>query len=197
MSKIKILHFELDNNLGGIESFLLNLYKEIDRNVFQFDFITQSDKPALENDFLELGANIFKISKVKNTLQYKKDILKIMTNGYDIIHVHKNSLANIIPLYCANEQKIPVILHSHNTRPSVGKMTYILHQFNKNKAYKIVNEHFACSSEAGKWMYGNLPYDIVRNGILANRFKFNQLVRSNTRRLLEIPENALDRKSVV
>ena len=52
MSKIKILHFELDNNLGGIESFLLNLYKEIDRNVFQFDFITQSDKPALENDFL-------------------------------------------------------------------------------------------------------------------------------------------------
>ena len=152
MSKIKILHFELDNNLGGIESFLLNLYKEIDRNVFQFDFITQSDKPALENDFLELGANIFKISKVKNTLQYKKDILKIMTNGYDIIHVHKNSLANIIPLYCANEQKIPVILHSHNTRPSVGKMTYILHQFNKNKAYKIVNEHFACSSEAGKWM---------------------------------------------
>lgn len=190
MGKIKILHFELDNNLGGIESFLLNLYKEIDRNVFQFDFITQSDKPALENDFLELGANIFKISKVKNTLQYKKDILKIMTNGYDIIHVHKNSLANIIPLYCANEQKIPVILHSHNTRPSVGKMTYILHQFNKNKAYKIVNEHFACSSEAGKWMYGNLPYDIVRNGILANRFKFNQLVRSNTRRLLEIPENA-------
>ena len=30
MSKIKILHFELDNNLGGIESFLLNLYKLIE-----------------------------------------------------------------------------------------------------------------------------------------------------------------------
>ena len=71
MKKIRILHFELDHNLGGIEMFLLNLYKEIDRNLIQFDFITQSDTPALENDLKDLGANIFKVSNSNNVLKYR------------------------------------------------------------------------------------------------------------------------------
>ena len=35
MKKIRVLHFELDENLGGIETFLLNLYKQIDRDNVQ------------------------------------------------------------------------------------------------------------------------------------------------------------------
>ena len=41
-NKIKVLHLELDEHLGGIESFLYNLYNAIDREKVQFDFVSRS-----------------------------------------------------------------------------------------------------------------------------------------------------------
>ena len=52
MKKIRVLHFELDENLGGIETFLLNLYKQIDRDNVQFEFVTTAKEAALEEQFL-------------------------------------------------------------------------------------------------------------------------------------------------
>lgn len=190
MRKARILHFELDSNLGGIESFLLNLYKEIDRDAIQFDFVTQSDTPALAGEFLSLGANIYKVSSAKNVYRYQHDIQKLLLNGYDVVHVHKNSLANIVPIYCGVKADIPVFLHSHNTKPSMGKITYLLHEINKFKAYKMTEEHFACSSEAGHWMYENKGFTIARNGIIAERFKFEYSKRIEKRKELLIPEDA-------
>lgn len=190
MRKARILHFELDSNLGGIESFLLNLYKEIDRDAVQFDFVTQSDTPALADEFLSLDANIYKVSSAKNVCRYQHDIQKLLLNGYDVVHVHKNSLANIVPIYCGVKADIPVFLHSHNTKPSMGKITYLLHEINKFKAYKMTEEHFACSSEAGHWMYGNKSFTIARNGIIAEHFKFEHSKRIEKRKELLIPEDA-------
>lgn len=190
MRKVRVLHFELSENVGGIESFLLNLYKEIDRDVVQFDFITQSDTPALARDFYSLGSNIYKVSSARNVYKYWHDIRKILLSDYDVIHIHKNSVANIIPLYCGVKAGVPIFLHSHNTMPSVGKITFLLHKINKFKAYKMAEEHFACSSEAGYWMYGNKNFTIVRNGIVTELFKFDYSKRNEKRKELSIPEDA-------
>lgn len=190
MRKIRVLHLELSSSIGGIESFLLNLYREMDRNLIQFDFVTQSEKPALQQEFLDLGANIYRVSSIKKLGDYQKDIRKIVASGYDVVHVHKNSLANIIPLFCGKKENIPVFLHSHNTKPSAGKFTYILHEINRDKAYKMTREHFACSTDAGKWMYGDKSFTLAKNGILVERFKFDEQKRRLARKKLEIQENA-------
>lgn len=43
--KIKVLHLELDEHLGGIESFLYNLYNAIDRE--KFNLILYQDQIIL------------------------------------------------------------------------------------------------------------------------------------------------------
>ena len=123
MDRIKILHFELDKNPGGIESFLLNMYSKIDRKRFQFDFVSRYNNPAKAKELQTLGGNIVKVSDLKNPLAYYKDVKKVLLSGYDIVHIHKNSAANIIPIVIAHKvSRLKIIVHSHNTSPSVGKL---------------------------------------------------------------------------
>lgn len=60
-----------------------------------------------------------------------------------------------------------IIVHSHNTAPSKGKLTKLLHLVNRSKIYKCSDIHLACSDAAGKWMYGDKVYEVVRNGVVA------------------------------
>lgn len=185
MKKIKVLHLELSENTGGIEVFLYNLYSHIDRDQFQFDFITQSDAPAKENEFKDLGGHIIKISSYKHPVRYYRELKTVMERGYDIIHIHKNSAANILPVVIANiVGNATVISHSHNTSPtSGGRISLLLHKVNRGYLYKAIKYHLACSQEAGKWMYGsNKEFHVIPNGIDTKRFAFNQQTRNLYRR---------------
>ncbi len=190
---IKILHFELDKNVGGIESFLCNMYSEIDRNNFQFDFVTRCEHPAKEKELHALGAHIYKVSSQKNILAYMKDIRTIIGNGYDIIHIHKNSAANIIPFIVAaySDKQTKVVAHSHNTAPSVGGFTPILHTINRPILWKLSDAHLACSNMAGEWLYGrNRKFQVISNGIITKKYIYNEEINNELRRTLDIPESA-------
>lgn len=191
--KIKVLHLELDEHLGGIESFLYNLYNAIDREKVQFDFVSRSDNPAYKSELTELGANIFKVYSFKNPFKYMNDLKQIIKNGeYDIIHIHKNSAANILPFCVTNKFKnMKVFVHSHNTKPSVNGCTSVLHNINKKFLYDSANKHFACSQVAGEWMYGkNIKFRVLRNGIITSKYRFNKEKRKIKRQELNIPNSA-------
>ena len=190
MNKIRILHFELTENIGGIETFLYNLYSTIDREKFQFDFVTTAEKPAYGNEMKKLGGNIYQISSYINIVSYKKDIRNLLKNKYDIVHVHKNSAANIIPLLEAKrEGHSLIIIHSHNTAPSKGKISRLFHKINKNTLYNIADYHLACSEIAGHWMYGNKKYETVKNGIDVEKFLFESNKQESIRKELGIAES--------
>lgn len=192
MKKLKVLHFELDKNLGGIETFVLNLYSQIDREKVQFEFVTTTDEPALGEQLKKLGGIIHKVSPYKKLNNYKKDIEALLDNDYDIVHIHKNSAANTVPLVLSKKHKVPVIIvHSHNTSPSVGKASMLLHKLNKGYLNKTAKYRFACSSEAGRWLFGENSYEVMANGILTKRFMFDQSKRAVKRQELGIPSNAL------
>lgn len=187
MGKIKVLHFELTENVGGIETFLLNLYRQIDRDKFQFHFVTTATVPACKKQLEELGGVIHKVSTAHEVSHYINDVRKLLMDNFDIIHFHKNSAANILPLVEARKVNSSlIIVHSHNTAPSKGKITTFLHWANRSKLYKYSNVHLACSDIAGKWMYGNKEYEVVRNGIIAKKFLFDMSKREKIRSELEL-----------
>lgn len=178
MKKIKVLHFELSEQIGGIESFLLNLYSNIDREQIAFDFVTTSKTPALRKELEQLGGRIYGISSYCHFFNYKKDIKKLLfQNQYDVVHIHKNSAANIVPFDIVSKvnEKPVVIVHSHNTAPSIGKFTKLLHYLNRDRMFKISDYHFACSKKAAKWMFGDLHQKnicIIPNGIEMKKFVY-------------------------
>lgn len=189
MEKVKVLHLELDVHMGGIESFLYNLYSQIDRERVQFDFVTRSNRPAMESELRELGAKIYRVSSYKNPLAYMRDLNAVIENGYDVIHIHKNSAAVILPFIVAHKHKNSrVFVHSHNTAPSKGKVTTILHQINKKSLYELSDIHLACSDVAGKWMYGDRKFEVVRNGIDTDKFRFDKNRRDVKRRELNVSD---------
>lgn len=77
MKKIRVLHSELNGELGGIESFLYNVYRFIDKEKVEFDFLTISDTPAYGEE-LKTGSTVYKVPKHINFLGYYFAIDKIL-----------------------------------------------------------------------------------------------------------------------
>lgn len=193
MRKIKVLHLELSDNLGGIESFLYNVYSVIDKSKVQFDFVTRSYKPAKGDELAELGAGIINISNYSHPFRYMKELRNIVSEGeYDVVHIHKNSAAIILPFYLLrNDKNVKVFVHSHNTRPSIKGVSSVLHRINKDYLYKHSSEHLACSQVAGEWLYGKKrDFAVIKNGIITNKFLFDKGNSEIIRKELNIPDDA-------
>lgn len=190
MKKVRVIHFELDKNIGGIEIFLLNLYKQIDREKVQFEFVTTVDHAALEEQFISLGGIVHHVPKYKNIIGYCQNIERLLQRNVDFVHIHKNSAANVIPLVIAKKCGVKnIIVHSHNTAPSVGKASRFLHRLNKKYLNEVATKKFACSAAAGKWLYLDDDFEIVPNGIITDDYQFDNNLRIKKRKELFIDDN--------
>ena len=192
MKRIRVLHSELNGELGGIESFLYNVYRFIDKEKVEFDFLTISDTPAYGDKFKKMGSTVYKVPKHINFLGYYFAIDKILREGnYDIVHIHKNSAIDILILKVLQRfPNIKVVVHSHNTFPSVGGKLEKLHKFNRKYLYDNADYRLACSDNAGKWMYGNGAFEIIKNGIDTKGFRFCTEYGEEIRAMYGIPMNA-------
>ena len=87
----RILQIGMTSNYGGIESFIMNVYRNIDRKKFQFDFINMEtdDKPiAYSDEIKSLGGKIYKIPGRRENIKENRNQLKkiIQENNYDFVH---------------------------------------------------------------------------------------------------------------
>lgn len=60
---IRILQWGMSPNRGGVESFMFQLYRMMDHDLVQFDFLASHDAPKLayEDEVKALGANIYRV----------------------------------------------------------------------------------------------------------------------------------------
>lgn len=173
---IKVLHIFASLNTGGVESFVMNLQKALEKDDVQFDFLLRSKQNDIDKIkyFHENGSKIYITDSwpqhmIHNHMQMKQFFNK-HGQEYDFIHVHANALIYILPvLFAEKYTAIRIILHSHNTSTKEKWMQHI-HNINKLriKRYQIIK--LACSLEAGKWMFGK-GYQVIPNGIDTDRFK--------------------------
>ncbi len=191
--KIRILHVLLTSNFGGIESLLCDIDNDIDKNKFQLDFIANG-KAEYQKKILNNGSNIFFVPSEKNLILYKKAMLNIMNQNYDIIHFNKNSLANCLPIIWATKlKKRPkIIIHSHNTSPSINNVVLReLHKVNRRLIRNIPDYRIACSELAAKFMFNQDKATILKNGIDTKRFEFSSKNRNEIRKQLNISLNTV------
>lgn len=196
MKKIRIIAFELQKSIGGIETFLINLYQNLDKKRFQLDFVTDV-KNINELPYVQKlkGANIYTIPGAKNPVKYIKKINSIFDRGYDIAYFNKNSAANVLPIYLAKKNKniSKLIIHSHNTNPSRRNLFLVLlHYFNKRYLNNAGDAYIACSNNAGKWLFSdNTKFLVVKDGINVKKFIFSECNRVKIRDKYNISISAM------
>lgn len=185
---IRVLHSVSNMDRAGIETMLMNYYRNIDRTRFQFDFLCNKAKiGAYEEEIQKLGGIIYRTPGLNPLKFFKyKKFMKNVLSKYDIIHVHNGALGEYA-LYCAHKFKTKVrIFHAHGASISIDlKMPIKL--FCKSRIKYDCNEKFACSTEAAKCYFGksdandnNFVY--VRNAIDTSVFKFNMEKRNEIRK---------------
>lgn len=196
----KILVFGITSLAGGVESVIMNYYRNIDKKKIQFDFLCNSEKVAYEDEILNLGGKIYRVTaRSENYRLFKKELKDFFEKHaceYSAIWVNLCSLANIDYLIYAKKYGIKYrIIHSHNSQNMDSKIRGILHRFNKIRLKRYATDFWSCSEESAKWFYSNKiiespKYLLVNNAIDTEKYKFNQNTRDKVRKKLGI-ENDL------
>lgn len=194
---LRILHVVGGLDAGGIESLLMGLYRNANRDRIQFDFVKHSpDEGMFEPEAQSLGARIYLAPKYKiiNHLLYMEWWKNFLLEHpeYPIIHGHMRSTASIYLNVAKVEGRI-TIAHSHSTSDDSGVSACV-----KRALYRNLNDvadyRFACSEEAGNWLFGNnrdlAPVSILRNGIDAHRMAFSPSGRREVRARFNIDDDS-------
>lgn len=192
MQPIRILQIVPNMHSAGIENWLMNIYRNIDRDKVQFDFLVHYEKRFDFDDEIEsLGGRIYRMSlrEDNNLFKYISDLNKFFSkhNEYKVIHAHMPSLAY---LYLGIAKKYNVkhrILHSHNafcSKNVKGYLKMILSKIAKYNATKLL----ACSHKAGIFQYGKSEFTVINNAIDIDKFSYNYDIRNQVRKELNIED---------
>ena len=162
---------------GGFENFIMNIYRKMDRNKVQFDFIVHKKKDNSYDEEIEsLGGKLFYVTrKSKNPVKNFFEIRKVIkANDYNIVCRHSDSAFTVVDLLAAKlggAKKI--IMHSHSTTTGNVK----IHNFFRKWMSFVPTHRFACSKAAGKWMFGDLEYTFVPNAIDTSEYLYDADIR--------------------
>lgn len=181
---VRVLHVFGGLGTGGTESLIMNWYRNIDRGKVQFDFLVRSFDDNYAGEIKMMGGRIYYTSSfprhfIKNYIE-TKNILK--QKEWDIIHVHGNAAMYILPLKLAKDFGYKCrIMHSHSVKAKKNLFS-IVHEINKKRMIKYTTHRLACSEAAGKWMFGNSQFEIVRNAISIDQYQYDQKAREEIRK---------------
>lgn len=160
MKPLRVLQVFTILNRGGAETNLMNYYRQIDREVVQFDFLVhRQEEGAYEEEIKKLGGQIFRLPAL-NPLRikhYKEAVKKFFDDhsDYQIIHGQCSELGVFI-YEESKRRNIPVIIaHAHNSpKLSDYDLKFLFREMWKNKMRKSINAYFTCGQDAAKWLFG-------------------------------------------
>lgn len=194
--KIRVLQITGTMNMGGQETFIMNLFRNIDRDKFEFDFaIHDKETNYYEDEIKKLGGNIIRLSPMsKNPLKHSgilrhcADLKKALKTGnYSVVHRHGNSGIIILDLIVCHRYGVPIrIAHSHSASCKNKYITPLVRPL-----FRIfANKKLACGEKAGLALFGKQHFEIIQNGIDLDKFKFSTKIQHQLRDEYHINEDA-------
>lgn len=183
---------------GGVESVVMNYYRNIDKSKVQFHFICDEDSTDIPYDEIEkLGGKVIIVPPYQKLFKYQKELYKIFKeNNYKIVHSHINALS-VFPLRVAKKAGVPIrIAHSHSTSNKKEWKKNIVKNILRPFSKLYANKFFACTKHAGEWLFGKKiierkELNVINNAIDLKKFEFNEKTREDLRKELGIKEDTL------
>ncbi len=170
MEPIRILQVVPAMNTGGMETFIMNLYRAMDREKVQFDFLYHYDMPCFyDEEILRLGGRITKLTvrQDNNLPKYLHQLNEFFARHteYRVIHGHYSGFGMF---YNAAAKKNGITVragHSHNTNYEHNLVGWLDRAMSFFFTYGLT-DRFACGQEVGKSAVPGqaLPFPAQRRG---------------------------------
>ena len=199
---IRVLHIFGRMNRGGAETFIMHVYRHIDRQKVQFDFAVHSPLPGhYDDEIRQLGGRIFILPRprLRGIVTYEQALKRILQieGPFAVVHSHVHFFSGI-PLAVAAQAGIPCrIAHSHNTHD--GRGNSLFRQFYRWYMRRLIDRHtthmLGCSCPACEALYGSGCWQdqrvrVVHYGIDLTPFESLPPDRRALRRKFGFPEDA-------
>lgn len=182
---IRVLHVVPNMNAGGLETFIMNIYRNIDRNEIQFDFLEHyQEKSFYDDEINSLGGKIyhFSLRDDNNIFKYIKSLISFFKyhKEYKVIHCHMESIGALL-FIIAKFYGIKIrIGHAHTNSVSNNLKGYIK-RFTSSFFKYTTTINLACSELAGYYLFKNKKFTVIPNGIDFDKFAFNEQKREEIR----------------
>ena len=187
-------------NAGGAETFLMKIYREIDKSKYQMDFcINVKEKCYYEDEICSLGGKIFRIPpKSESVKRFKKELTSIIKQyGYEHVLRITSSAMGFMDLKIAKKAGAKVCCaRSSNSSDGGGIKAFIAHRLGRILYNKYVDVRFAPSDLAAEYTFGKKQYKnkkatILHNAVDLNKYQFTQEGRSETRKSFGLTDDEL------
>lgn len=174
MSCKRVLHIVGRMDRAGAETMIMNLYREIDRTKFQFDFVYFTDERCDYDDEIEaMGGRIVRINSSSSIGRFFA-LLNILRKGdWRIVHAH-TLFSSGLHLLAAKLAKVPMrVAHSHSTSDANTSSTV-------GRAYQkcmrwlmswVPTDYVACGKAAAEYLFpGRTDVQLIPNAIDIDQF---------------------------
>ncbi len=178
----RMLHIVGGMYPGGLENFIMNINRNLNHEQVVFDVIVHSIR---EGDYTEeikkLGGKVYLAPRksrhpIGNFFAIKRIVRE---NHYETVIRHSDNAFPVVDLLAAKLGGAKRrIYQSHSSSSS----HVLLHRFFRTWMSGVVTDRFACSENAGKWMYGKRSFTVVKNAIDISDNLYHAEVREKTRK---------------
>lgn len=183
---------------GGVEQLLIQIFRNIDKTKIHFDFLSLFPVCAYEEELLQAGSSVFHITRRgENPIRSRRELKAFFQSHrdtYQYIWIHMSSASHCAPnIYARKYTQAKIISHSHGTSFECrGKLAHWIHLFlhknNREKFLRATDYCFACSTEAGRWLFGNQDRHVytIKNAIETEKFQYDPEVRQQMKDELDL-----------
>lgn len=177
------------NQSSGILQVVLNWHRNIDKNKIQFDYLYfKGTAVTCEKEIELLGGKCYKLpypSLLRPWIFIKAVKLFFKSHKYNTIHSHVIHLSFFFYPIAKFYGVKNIIHHSHTTKWSDKFLSGLRNRILFFFARSFITKKLSCSDLAGNFLFKK-NYTVINNGINTKNFKFNQEIRNQNRKELNI-----------
>lgn len=193
----RVLCIVSNMNAGGAETFLMKVYRAMDKTKYQMDFcVNFQNKNYYEDEIMSLGGKIFRIpTKSENVKEFKQQLTNIIrTEKYEYVFRITSNTMGFMDLKIAKKAGARVCsARSSNSSDGNSLKAKIAHRLGRLLYGKFVDAKFAPSDLAAEYTFGKRAVQkgkvaLLHNGVDLSVFHFDQDGRKNIRKEFGIGE---------
>lgn len=184
-------------NAGGAETFLMKIYRALDKTKYQMDFyVSTMEKGIYDDEIISMGGKIFRsIPKSKHPIKSFYKLKEVVKNQEykSVMRVSQHSISSLDLIASKIGGANKLIYRSSNSKTINGKIGELIHRMFKWLSITIPNVKIAPSTEAAKFMFGEKSIEndkviILKNAIPIDNFVFDNNIREKVRAKLNLEE---------